>query len=162
MTASHDSATAIFEGGVRLWQGPNSVEAPIVELQRDGRTVIADGTGTQRVKTNLSQMDKKGKITRFVVLGDHLKYSDDQKIVHFAGHVEAVSNGITLTTAKMDCFFMDHAQALQRSQLANNMTLEKIVADGGISITQLGRRATGNRLVYTAADDKFVVTGGPP
>ena len=160
MTASHDSATAIFEGNVRLWQGPNSVEAPTMELHRDGRTVIADGTGAQRVKTDLSQMDKKGKITRLVVLADHLKYSDDQKIVHFEGQVEAVSNGITLTATKMDCFFMDHAQALQRAQLANNMTLEKIVAEGGVSITQLGRRATGNRLVYTAADDKFVVTGG--
>ncbi len=162
MTASHDSATAIFEGNVRLWQGPNSVEAPTMELHRDGRTVIADGIGAQRVRTNLGQMDKKGKITRLVVSADDLKYSDDQKIVHYEGHVEAVSNGITLAATKMDCFFMDHSQALQRAQLASKMTLEKIVADGGVSITQLGRRATGNKLVYTAADDKFVVTGGPP
>ena len=27
---------------------------------------------------------------------------------------------------------------------------------------QPNRRATGEKLVYTAADDKFVLTGGPP
>ena len=29
-------------------------------------------------------------------------------------------------------------------------------------IVQPGRRATGEQLVYTTADDKFVLTGGPP
>ncbi len=29
-------------------------------------------------------------------------------------------------------------------------------------VTQPDRRADGDRLVYTAADDKFVLTGGPP
>jgi lipopolysaccharide export system protein LptA len=29
-------------------------------------------------------------------------------------------------------------------------------------ITQPTRRATGKRMVYTAAEDKFVLSGGPP
>jgi lipopolysaccharide export system protein LptA len=29
-------------------------------------------------------------------------------------------------------------------------------------MTQPTRRGTGDNLVYTAADDKFVLTGGPP
>jgi len=37
-----------------------------------------------------------------------------------------------------------------------------MVAHGGVSILQPGRRAEGQTLVYTAADDKFVLTGGPP
>jgi lipopolysaccharide export system protein LptA len=35
-------------------------------------------------------------------------------------------------------------------------------ADGSVLIQQTGRRAEGDRLVYTVADDKFVLTGGPP
>jgi lipopolysaccharide export system protein LptA len=40
--------------------------------------------------------------------------------------------------------------------------VEKIIADDNIVITEPTRRATGDKLVYTSADDKFVLTGGPP
>ena len=40
--------------------------------------------------------------------------------------------------------------------------LERIVAEGTIVISQTSRRATGDRLEYEAAEDKFVLTGGPP
>ncbi|HEY8669820.1 MAG TPA: hypothetical protein VIL63_03185, partial [Terriglobales bacterium] len=31
-----------------------------------------------------------------------------------------------------------------------------------VVVTQPNRRAAGEKVVYTAADDKFVLTGGPP
>ncbi len=37
--------------------------------------------------------------------------------------------------------------------------VERIVATGQVDITQPGRRATGERLVYTASDQMFVLTG---
>jgi lipopolysaccharide export system protein LptA len=33
---------------------------------------------------------------------------------------------------------------------------------GNVLVTEPGRRAQGQKLVYTASDDKFVMTGGPP
>jgi lipopolysaccharide export system protein LptA len=40
--------------------------------------------------------------------------------------------------------------------------LDKIIASGSVVITEPTRRATGEQLTYTASDDKFVLTGGPP
>jgi lipopolysaccharide export system protein LptA len=40
--------------------------------------------------------------------------------------------------------------------------IDHIVAREQVVITQPGRKATGDQLVYTTADDKFVLTGGPP
>ena len=40
--------------------------------------------------------------------------------------------------------------------------VERIVAEHGVVITQPTRHATGDKLVYTTAEDKFVLTGGPP
>ena len=40
--------------------------------------------------------------------------------------------------------------------------LDKIIASGSVVITEPSRRATGEQLTYTASDDKFVLTGGPP
>jgi lipopolysaccharide export system protein LptA len=36
------------------------------------------------------------------------------------------------------------------------------VAQGKVLVQEPGRRAEGEKLVYTSADDKFVMTGGPP
>jgi lipopolysaccharide export system protein LptA len=40
--------------------------------------------------------------------------------------------------------------------------LDRMEADGNVSIQQTGRNAEGHKLIYTVADDKFVLTGGPP
>jgi lipopolysaccharide export system protein LptA len=39
--------------------------------------------------------------------------------------------------------------------------LERIEAQGDIKIEQGSRKASGNKLVYTAADEKMVLTGTP-
>jgi lipopolysaccharide export system protein LptA len=38
-------------------------------------------------------------------------------------------------------------------------SVERVVVSGGLEIDQPGRRATGDRLVYTASDGLFVLTG---
>jgi lipopolysaccharide export system protein LptA len=40
--------------------------------------------------------------------------------------------------------------------------LDKIVATSQVVITQPARRGTGDQLVYTADEDKYVLSGGPP
>ena len=37
-----------------------------------------------------------------------------------------------------------------------------MVAQEDVIIQQPSRRANGQQLVYTAAEDKFILTGGPP
>jgi lipopolysaccharide export system protein LptA len=40
--------------------------------------------------------------------------------------------------------------------------LDHIVAEGNVVVQEPTRRAQGDKLLYTASDDKFVLTGGPP
>jgi len=37
-----------------------------------------------------------------------------------------------------------------------------MIAQDNVVVQQANRRADGQKLVYTVADDKFVLTGGPP
>jgi lipopolysaccharide export system protein LptA len=60
----------------------------------------------------------------------------------------------------MDAFLEARGPANQPISSAGK--LEKIVAAEQVVITQPERHANGELLVYTAADDKFVLTGGPP
>src|SRR5436853_6594762 len=55
----------------------------------------------------------------------------------------------------------DGASATQ-AQTQSLSTLDKIIASGSVLITEPNRHATGDLLTYTASDDKFVLTGGPP
>jgi lipopolysaccharide export system protein LptA len=51
---------------------------------------------------------------------------------------------------------------LPRKTQAENQSasqLERIEAQGDIKIDQAGRKAAGSKLVYTAADEKMVLTG---
>ena len=53
-------------------------------------------------------------------------------------------------------------QASGSQALKGQGQLDRIVAEGHVVIQEPARRAEGEKLVYTAADDKFVLTGGSP
>ena len=38
-------------------------------------------------------------------------------------------------------------------------SVDRVTAEGGVEVSERGRRATGDRLVYSAGDGKFVMTG---
>jgi lipopolysaccharide export system protein LptA len=40
--------------------------------------------------------------------------------------------------------------------------IDKIISEGHVVVIQPKRRGVGTNLTYTASDDRFVLTGGPP
>jgi len=166
MTAHNNSATATYTGNVRLWQNANIVEAPSIQFQKNDRSLIADSTGGQKVSTILVGTDKSGKPTVVTVTANHLTYRDSERKAHFEGSVIASSSDMTITSSQMDVF-LNPANPSQHSQVVGSpvigpASLEKIIATGAVVATEPNRRGTGETLVYTAADGKFVLTGGPP
>ena len=72
----------------------------------------------------------------------------------------AKSADATITGKTMEVFLQARGSAIH--PLSEAGKIEKIIATDQVVVTQPSRRATGNLLTYTAADDKFVLTGGPP
>ena len=161
MAAHRSPAVAVYTGNARLWQDANVVQAPTIEFDRDSRSVIARGTGAQKVSTALVQTDKKGKTTPVTITSAHLTYADSERRARFDGGVLAKGADLTISANQMDVFLQPRGQATT-SQPITSGKVERIVAQGQIVITQPARRATGQQLVYTAAEDKVVLTGGPP
>jgi lipopolysaccharide export system protein LptA len=171
MTAHSNPQTATFKGNARLWQNANVVEAPTIEFQKDERTVNANSNSAQRVSTVLVGVDKRGKATPVNVTSAHLIYRDSERKAHYEGGVTVRSADLTVTSNQMDVFLVPAGgtPVAQKSPgvrgQSENPTaakLEKIIATGSVLITEPNRRATGEQLTYTASDDKFVLTGGPP
>ena len=168
MSARTSPAIATYTGNARLWQNANVIEAPSIQFQKEQRTVIADSKGNQAVSTVLVGTDQKGNATPVTVTSTHLVYKDSDRKAHFEGGVTVKGSDLTITARQMDVFLGQAGTTSSEAGAPNGQAqvspahLDKIVARGSVLITEPNRRATGENLTYTATDDKFVLTGGPP
>ncbi len=182
MTAHNTPSLALYAGNARLWQDANVITAPSIEFDRDRRFVTAQGTLAQPVRTVLVRAEKPdaeersaGKnrnqsTTKSLTPGDgpiaitamKLTYADAQRKAHYDGGVVAQGTGFSATSNSADAYLLPHSQTAKDSGQDGLGQLDHIVATGNVVVQQPNRRGAGDNLVYTAADDKFVLTGGPP
>ena len=169
MSVHGSSAIALYTGDARLWQDANVVQAQSIEFDRDHRSMVADGkavagsnptVSTVLIQTERSADGTPEKSTPIAITSARLTYADNDRRAHFEGDVVARGSDVTITAKKVDAFLEARGHASQSQSGAGK--LEKIVAHDEVVVTQPDRRATGDLLTYTAADDKFVLTGGPP
>ncbi|MGA9981724.1 MAG: LptA/OstA family protein [Candidatus Sulfotelmatobacter sp.] len=103
-----------------------------------------------------------------------LTYADSERKAHYEGGVSAKSSDFTASSQTMDVYLLPRSQIASKntSKVASQTKpsqsvtgqgrVDRVVALGHVLILQPNRRAEGEKLVYTTADDKFVLTGGPP
>jgi lipopolysaccharide export system protein LptA len=161
MTAHHDSATATYTGDVRLWQDANVVEAANIDFDRDRRSIVARGNG-RPVATALVQLDKNGKVTPITITSTRLTYTDDERRAQFEGGVTTRGADVTVTANHVDAYLSPRSQNAPTQSLKGQGQLDRLVAQGNVVVQEPGRKATGDQLIYTVADDKFVLSGGTP
>ncbi|HEY6369445.1 MAG TPA: LptA/OstA family protein [Candidatus Sulfotelmatobacter sp.] len=184
MTAHSTPGLALYSGNARLWQDANVIEAPSIQFDRDRRFVTAQGTPDQPVQTILVQEDKakaengsqSGKMTGktpanaarqtvsspISITGAKLTYADSERKVHYEGGVLAKGLDFTTSAKTVEAYLLARSQTSSTQSFAGPGQLDHMIAEGDVVIQQPSRRADGQRLVYTAVDDKFVLTGGPP
>jgi lipopolysaccharide export system protein LptA len=165
MAIHRQSATAIYSGNVRLWQDANIVEAPVIEFDRDRRSILAHGSADGSrgaVSTVLVQADRGGKVTPVKISSGRLTYVDAERRARFDEGVELKAADFMLTAAQMDLFLVAQSAAGGAAAAPDTSRLDRIVAEGKVVIKQPARRATGERLEYTPGQDKFVLSGGSP
>jgi lipopolysaccharide export system protein LptA len=162
MTVHAGAATAIYTGSVRLWQDANVVSAPKIEFDRDHRSLVATDSANQKVSTTLVQVEKSGRTTPVMVTSSRLSYTDNARRARFEGGVLARATDFTVAAAQMDVLLRARDQPSGNQAFAGSAQLDRITAQGQVRIHQTTRHAEGDRLVYTAAEDKFVLSGGPP
>ncbi|MGP0018944.1 MAG: LptA/OstA family protein [Candidatus Sulfotelmatobacter sp.] len=91
-----------------------------------------------------------------------LTYADSERKAHYEGGVDAKGVDFTATAKTADAYLLPRSQTSNKQAFAGPGQLDHMVAQGDVVVQQPNRHANGQNLVYTAADDKFVLTGGPP
>ena len=158
----------------RLWQGSDSVAAPVLELSRPHSTLSAHGPGGRggggecRVYrfAEYSQATPRGHNRRphrapsVVRLQSRtLFYAENDHKAVFSGAVVAQTSSGLLHANFMDVYFAPAAGAQPPGKPPPSSQVSKIVARGAVELQQPGRKGTGEELTYTSADGKFLLTG---
>lgn len=170
MHRAADEAT--FRGKARLWQGANSVSAPVIVLNRTRQTLTAHGSGAAQ-PVNLVLLtaggpgDKQASSRRQAgsqvvsVRAGNFKYSAAERraVVEAdgSGNVVAQSQSATVTAREAQLTLLppgNHAGSDGHAGQVDRMT-----ARGHVVIVSNDRHGTGEMLVYTSDTGKYVLTG---
>ncbi len=145
----HTSEVAVFTGNARGWQDDNYVRADkLTILQREGR-FLGDGNVQSTVYDAKQTMNgRDSKVPVFVTSGS-LDYNRTDRIIKYRTNVDIRQGSDRLTSASADVFMDD------RNELVKTITETNVV------VTQPGRRATGDWLQYTAANEVAILRGSP-
>jgi lipopolysaccharide export system protein LptA len=184
VTAQHmvglkQPGVAHYTGNVRLWQGGNVVRAPKMDFDNEKRAIFADSDKSQIVSSLFVQQSADGKLTPVDVTADKLTYVDEERRARYTGNVFVKSTTGTVSTQQLDVYLKqadpdsanskDQAQAQKPAQqrtdaarLGRPSKIDHMVAIGRVVVTEPNRRAVGDKLVYTADDAKYVLTGKTP
>jgi lipopolysaccharide export system protein LptA len=121
--------------------------------------------GEPKEKTRKSE-EKPGDTGPVAITSARLTYADAERKAHYEGAVVAKGTGFSASASTMDAYLLPRSQTSSNQSLAGPISsagqLDHIVAKDNVVVQQPNRRGEGQTLVYTASDDKFVLTGGPP
>ena len=96
------------------------------------------------------------------ITAQKLTYADSERRIHYEGGVVARSADFTASAKTVDAYLLPRSQTSNNQSFAGPGQLDRMIAQDDVVVQQPKRRAEGQKLVYTAFDDKFVLTGGAP
>ncbi len=172
MTSHNQPSVAHYSGNVRLWQTANVVRAPLIDFDQQNRTIVAHADTAQSVSSLFVQQGQDGKLTPIDVTADKLTYVDAERRARYTGNVLAKSTSGTISAQQIDVY-LKPADSTDGSQPGTEAKASKpsipgsegpskvdhMVAVDKVVVTEPNRRAVGDRLVYTADDGKYYLTG---
>ena len=174
---SHGSQLAEFTGTdarpARLWQEGSQVLAATLVMDGQAKTLMARPAGAAgTVSAVFAASAKPGakdasKIVR--VSAARMDYSDASHEAVFAGGVKMNAaagdvrsqRAVVFLTAKAPKAAAGATTSIAAADPLASGSIDRAVASGAVHLEQAGRSGTGEQLLYTAATDRFVLTGTP-
>ena len=171
LQANSKAGRALYSGHARLWQGDAVLEADSIELLRETKVLNAMGNvravfpqaqSQPGVLADAAHRPEK-KLQLWHASAETLTYGDAENRAHLERNVVVQSAEQRIRAAALDLYFTRGASGANRANAnAGAQQISRAVGTGGVIVEQGGRRATAERGEYTAAEGKFVMSGGKP
>jgi lipopolysaccharide export system protein LptA len=169
LTGSGKEGHLIYTGHARMWQGDSVITGETIELWREQQKIEA----RENVVAVFPQAPATGSGPATQVLwkvrAPILTYWSSEGRAHLENGVHADSPTESLQSRTLDIFLTPVATTAAPSKSAANPTtnqsgrqLDHAIALGNVKVRDRDRVGTSDRADYTAADEKFVLSGGQP
>ncbi len=140
---------ADFAGAARLFQGDTLVQADSIAV--DGKTgnLTADGHLVSRIIVNDADPATKAPIaSRAAATAGSMAYDDAARSVKYASkaHVTGPQGDVTAETVVL-------------TLAKESQDVQRLEATAGVTLRENGRTTTGDRLLYSAEDESYTMTG---
>jgi lipopolysaccharide export system protein LptA len=190
LQANSKTGRALYSGHARLWQGDSVLEANSIELLRDTRVLNASGNvravfpqapsastdrSTQSAQDRSLELAPKPVNTSQVVpkkpqlwhaSSATLSYDDKAGRAHLQQNVVVQSTDQKMRGPVLDLYFTrsqpSNPPASGASSVGGAQQISRAVGTGGVVVEEGDRKATAEHGEYTAANGKFVMSGGNP
>jgi lipopolysaccharide export system protein LptA len=169
LEANSKTGRALYSGHARLWQGPSVLEADSIELLRATRVLNALGnvksvfqqapSATEGGELKSAANSKKPPSLWHISSGS-LTFWDAENKARLEKNVVVQSVAQKMRAETLDLYLT--RQAIGSPNGAGPAQINRAVGSGGVIIEEGDRRATAETGVYTAEDQKFVLSGGDP
>ena len=108
MDSSNHNRVIHYEGNVTMWQGANRIQAAVIDVNREKRTLVADGN----VVTNLWEEPKDDEKTPAapvltVVHASHLVYTDENRLAVYTGGVLLRRPGLQVKSKELRAYLAE-------------------------------------------------------
>lgn len=160
MHANSKTGRALYTGHARMWQGPSVMEADSIELLRDTRMLNAVGNVRAIFPQAAAEKGAKQPPTIWHASSGTLTYWDGENRAHLEKNVVVQSVDQRMRGPVLDLYFTREGGA--KTGLNGTSQISRAVGTGGVVVEQGERRGSAERGVYTATDQKFVLSGGNP
>jgi len=174
MTSANRNRLVKYDGEVVLWQGVNRIQADHVEIDREKRSIIADGhvvtqsreerkadetgiTPPAEARATGPRAENPAIPVFTLVKAPHMVYTDQDRLAHYSG-------GVLLNRASLQMKAADLRSWLAEEGAENR--LQKAFADGAVQIVQTGpirtKTGTAEHAEYYTDEEKIILRGGEP
>jgi lipopolysaccharide export system protein LptA len=176
LSGSVSSGHVSYDGHARLWQGDSVLESEEIEIWRDEKKLKAVGHVVAVFPQSSGPLASlpgaaappnasSSKPTLWTITAPSLTYFNDEGRAHLEGGVTARSDQGSLESNTLDAFL----EALPETKGGGSAPtgsearqLSRVLAQGSVVVREGDRRGTAEQAEYTAADGKFVLSGGRP
>lgn len=146
-----DTGVAIYTGNARAWQDDNFVRADRLTIYVDSKRMEGNGHVQSQIYNARRRGDAGGSSTVPVfAVADSMSYSDANRTLHYESGVDIRQGTDRLTSGVADVYL-----------LKDSSEVEKTIAQRDVVLTQPTRKATGDWVQYTAADEVAILKGNP-
>src|SRR5215469_11612220 len=154
-----------YAGNAVLWQSSNRIQADKIDVDRDKKSIVADGSVVSQFLDENKKDDDGNPIPQTgtpiftIVKAPHMVYTDADRMALYTGGTDFWRPTLTVKCLTLRAWLNDNNSDA-------DSRLNHAVGDGKVDIVQIAkdrkRVGTGEHAEYYTDEGKIVLTGGEP